>query len=234
MWVGSKLAVGLAVTNEDNDHEKMIKNLVIVILIGSALIFYVQYRERIRKETVVSIETKYEKASTIKRFAPKTVFVKFSKAMPRTASFIIGLDPNTSDLAIHRWVFLIFIGWFHFCFLTSYPKYLNKYRKSRSDLFCLPVGTILLLSVGSVILGLEGTIKSIVGYAMILIMSLVVSISLLSIPTSIVWLIVAMVRSLSKIVKGSNETQIVTKPELPSPIVHRKMINGVWYDEEPQ
>lgn len=206
----------------------MIRGLVIATLVVSVFLSYLYYQKRAQIESQTQLSLRYESGDAVKLLITNVIFENLSRAIPRTISFIVGLDPKVSKLAPLRWAFILLLGWLHFCFLSPYQKHFSKFGWSRSDLFFLPFTVILVLSLLSAFLNNYETLSHTIGLVIIGLGSITILVALLAIPLTISSWLLGAIRFLSG---QTGNLKITEKPELPSPIVKRKLIDGVWYDE---
>lgn len=250
------------------------KLFVIVSLFAAGAVMFLTTLRRSQNESRVPIMVKYEKARYVKQFIPKEAFIRFSEAMPSTASFVVGMDPKASEFAYFRWGVIVLIGWLHFCFFSPIGKQFGRYGASGKNLFYLPFSLIFFLLIFAVIGNfithyyreIGESVLFLVGIGGIAVTGIIVLLSLVSIPFNMALVCMRVCRAtiymgaaiglravqfvekrsagqqaevlsrisagLSSIVTAKNELKGVPgKAELPGPVVKRRMIDGVWYDE---
>ena len=230
-------------------------------------LLYGQYSEIKVRENTIPIEQKYQK-SYFRRVLPYKRFQQIHKQAPKTASFILSLDPQYSRVAWVRWTAIIFIGWFHFCFLSRWGKKFPR-GVSKKFIFSLPIVLIVLgalLKLAQIGLNhysppLGKYFVYIVGGFLMALFAVMTIISLFSIPVSLILGGFSMLRltvchtwifgekvfgtpnfglplkfsnyadSILQLQKEIKSEKIKNEPVLPGPIVKKRMIDGVWYND---
>lgn len=189
--------------------------------------------------------------SPLKKVVPERYFQRFSRAYPASTEFVLGLDPAISADAYGRWFVLILAGWLHFCFLSRWTRAL-PFGLTRKEVFLAPLGAgvlFFILSAGISLLKSVNQTVGIWGDRLCDVLTAVcfcgfVAVSLLSIPVSLVLLLIQSVKATFRVgmrLYTGKTPQISEKPKippetkripqrLPGPVVKRIEINGVKYD----
>ena len=193
---------------------------------------------QINHESKVPVLARYEKSELVCTAVSRNRFESLAKISPSIAEFIVGLDPDVSKLAYLRWFVLVLVGWIHFCFLSAMSNRFCFSGLSKTQVFFSPLSFLMLywvfsglgmLAQKTVAPEIGGIAVWLADFAMGVVFIVLVSISVLSIPVSLGILLVRMVRGMKSSLGSASPAAV--RAVIPGPIVRRRMIDGVLFDE---
>lgn len=211
----------------------MFRLLIIASLIAAWGLWFIGVHKKAGDESGVPLAVRYDNSQYFQKVVGRDLFLQAAERAPAAAGFAVGLDPTASPYAIFRWSLIAILGWLYFCFISAFPKPILTHGISRLDLFFLPPTLVFLLSLLTALGVLVRNYHAVAGKTLIfatgalqiMVIGTTILIGLFAIPVSIGLWVSRMVRP------GKNEPKEPGKAELPGPVVKRKQIDGVWYDE---